>query len=272
MGTATDRHVLVAALALSLALSATDSPAQSGSTVAFDNQSGEPALVKLVGPTARDIDVPAGIRRAVAAAPGRYCIKIRYGVAGKYRYACGREFEVVETTARRPPVAITLHKAIADKHGTRAISEEEFGRRGDSPPASARLESKPKHDDLEAPAFWATAQNEYVATMVTLSRGSYGYIAVPLVAYNNRQFQGKEVKSANAIEVGGRKWPADTVVYRIGKRWDVEVAKPDPTVGKTDKKPRKYQFVVETVTELGAALGYRVGDALAPPEWGSWPK
>lgn len=35
--------------------------ASAQNTISFDNQSGEPALVKLIGPTPKDIEVPDGV-------------------------------------------------------------------------------------------------------------------------------------------------------------------------------------------------------------------
>lgn len=95
-------------------------------TVTFDNQSGEPALVKLVGPTYREIQVPTGTKRSVTAGGGRYHIKVRYGPPGKYHYAKGEEFTVTETATTRSEITITLHKVVAGNYDSRPISEDEF--------------------------------------------------------------------------------------------------------------------------------------------------
>lgn len=68
-------------------------------TITFDNQSGEPALVKLVGPTAQAIDVPNGEKRTVTVAAGEYSLLARYGADPKrYTYSRGNPFKVEETT------------------------------------------------------------------------------------------------------------------------------------------------------------------------------
>lgn len=62
--------------------------------VVFDNQSGDPALVKLTGPTETEIVVPNGAQAGADAAAGRYTIMVRYGTPGSFRYSKGEEFEV----------------------------------------------------------------------------------------------------------------------------------------------------------------------------------
>ena len=103
-------------------------------TVVFDNQSGEPALVKLVGPTTQEVEVATGTKGTVTVAAGRYYIKVRYGTPGKYHYSKGEEFEVKETATARSEITITLHKVVAGNYESSPISEEEFGK----PQAAAR--------------------------------------------------------------------------------------------------------------------------------------
>jgi len=95
--------------------------------VVFDNQSGDPALVRLIGPTKSDVQVPNGAKAGVDAAAGKYIIKVRYGTPGNYRYAKGEEFEVTETAAARSETTITLHKVVAGNYDAKPISEAEFG-------------------------------------------------------------------------------------------------------------------------------------------------
>ena len=95
--------------------------------VNFDNQSGEPALVKLVGPTQTEVEVPNGATVGVEAAAGHYFIKVRSGMPGKYRYSKGDEFDVRETATTKSEITITLHKVIDGNYDSRPISEDEFG-------------------------------------------------------------------------------------------------------------------------------------------------
>ena len=95
--------------------------------VTFDNQSGEPALVKLIGPTQAEVEVPNGAKAGADAAAGRYVIKVRYGMPGKYRYSKGEEFEVKETTTTRSQITITLHKVVDGNYESQPIGEAEFG-------------------------------------------------------------------------------------------------------------------------------------------------
>jgi len=95
--------------------------------VVFDNQSGEPALVKLIGPTQKEVEVPNGAKAGTDATAGRYVIKVRYGTPGKYRYSKGEEFQVTETATAKSETTITLHKVVAGNYDSAPISEKDFG-------------------------------------------------------------------------------------------------------------------------------------------------
>jgi hypothetical protein len=95
--------------------------------VVFDNQSGDPALVKLIGPTQTEVEVPNGAKVGTGAAGGHYVIKVRYGTPGNYRYSKGDEFTVTETAAATSETTITLHKVVAGNYESRPISEDDFG-------------------------------------------------------------------------------------------------------------------------------------------------
>jgi hypothetical protein len=97
------------------------------SIVSLDNQSGEPALVRLVGPTRSEVYVPNGTRRSVQrVAAGRYLIQVRYGIPGKYRYTRGDSFNVVATSTSYSRVTITLHPVIGGTYSTFPSSAAEF--------------------------------------------------------------------------------------------------------------------------------------------------
>ena len=97
------------------------------SKVAFDNQSGRPALVKLAGSASTSISVENGKTESVYVPPGHYYIKIRYGIPGAYSYSKGDEFDVKETATTTSDITITLHKVVAGNYGSKSISEAEFG-------------------------------------------------------------------------------------------------------------------------------------------------
>jgi len=97
------------------------------STITFDNQSGEPALVKLVGPTAQTVEVPNREQRAVAVAAGGYYLLARYGADPRhYTYSRGDPFKVEETTTQSAVITITLHKVVGGNYPSRSASREEF--------------------------------------------------------------------------------------------------------------------------------------------------
>ena len=112
-------------------------------TVTFDNQSGQPALVKLVGPTPQEVEVPVGQKRTVTASPGQYYIKTRYGTPGRYRYTKGDDFLIKETATTRSQITITLHKVVGGNYETEAISAEEFATTSPAHQTRAQTLSRP---------------------------------------------------------------------------------------------------------------------------------
>jgi ankyrin repeat protein len=101
--------------------------ASAQNSVSFDNQSGESALVKLIGPTSKEIEVPNGTKQPVQALAGKYFIKVRYGIQGNYHYTKGQEFTVDETATTTSDITITLHKVVNGNYDSSPINEQEFG-------------------------------------------------------------------------------------------------------------------------------------------------
>jgi hypothetical protein len=102
--------------------------AQTGrSTISLDNQSGEPALVKLVGPTGHIVEVPSGTSRTVNVTAGEYYLLARYGSdPGRYAYSRGNPFKVEETASQYSAITITLHKVVGGNYPTQSSSRAEF--------------------------------------------------------------------------------------------------------------------------------------------------
>ena len=102
-------------------------------SITFENQSGELALVKLIGPTGQNVEVPDGQSRTVNVAAGEYYTLIRYGnEPEKYKYAKGDPFTVTETETQYSAITITLHKVIGGKYHTQPITVEEFEEASDA--------------------------------------------------------------------------------------------------------------------------------------------
>ncbi len=125
----------IIAVVMVVALNAVTS-VQAQNTVTFDNQSGETALVKLIGPTSKKVEVPNATKQNVEAFAGCYTIKVRYGTPGRYRYSKGQEFEVKETATTASAITISLHKVKAGNYDSRPITEKESS--GSSEPKPGR--------------------------------------------------------------------------------------------------------------------------------------
>lgn len=148
--------------------------ASAQNTVSFDNQSSEAALVKLIGPTTKEIEVPDGTKQTLQASAGKYFIKVRYGVQGKYHYTKGQEFTVDETATTTSDITITLHKVVNGNYDSSPINEDEFGvinpvkatTNGGAPTATAPNLASPNALEREAAAKQVTdKKNEAVALM-----------------------------------------------------------------------------------------------------------
>ena len=118
--------------------------------VEFDNQSGQIALVKLIGPTMREVNVPINSKFSVTAMPGSYHILVRYGTSDNYQYTKGEKFEVTETTTKRSRTTITLHKVIGGNYDAKPISENEFA----VSPSSISNVNKKGSPKESAEIFW----------------------------------------------------------------------------------------------------------------------
>jgi hypothetical protein len=96
-------------------------------TITFENHSGQPALVKLIGPTSQAINVPKGQNQTVNVASGEYHILVRYGSdPANYTYTRGDTFIVRQTETRYSAITITLHKVIGGNYEGRTISRKRF--------------------------------------------------------------------------------------------------------------------------------------------------
>ncbi len=96
-------------------------------TITFQNQSGEPALVKIIGPGSKTIDIRDQSSRTVKVEAGKYYILVRYGnKPDEYSYARGDTLVVSDTTKQPATMNITLHKALGGGYPTHPILPEEF--------------------------------------------------------------------------------------------------------------------------------------------------
>ena len=104
-------------------------------TITFDNQSGQNAVVKLVGPTRMVTRISLGYLqssgRSSADIGGEYYILVRYGNAPKeYVYTKGEPFVVNQLENQYSVITITLHRVISGHSVAGLISGEEFENAG----------------------------------------------------------------------------------------------------------------------------------------------
>jgi hypothetical protein len=99
------------------------------STITFDNQLPDPAMVRLVGPTRGEVFVPNGGQASIHhVAAGSYVIYARSGKPGEYRYSRGDRFEVQGSGQSYSRITITLHKVPWGNYGSQESSADEFNR------------------------------------------------------------------------------------------------------------------------------------------------
>jgi hypothetical protein len=95
--------------------------------ITFDNKSGQPALVKLIGPTRHSVQVPDGQERMVRAIGGQYYILTRYGSdPDHYAYAKGDPFTAMQTRTQYSIIRITLHQVVNGNYHTSPINASDF--------------------------------------------------------------------------------------------------------------------------------------------------
>ena len=118
--------ILLALMATGLSASRTLAQAYPN-TITFENQSGEGALVKLIGPVRWNIPVPNGTSRAINVPAGNYYILTRYCDSSNHcSYSKGDPFTVIQTETQYSDITITLHKVPNGNYRTYPATATEF--------------------------------------------------------------------------------------------------------------------------------------------------
>lgn len=275
------RHIVFAGGVMFVAVLAVLN-AGAANTITFDNQSGKPALVKLVGPTAATVAVPNGTKQTTNAAAGHYTIKVRYGTPGGYAYSKGDEFDVKQTATSESAITITLHPVVNGNYGTRPISEAEFGTVNSSSQTVSRenLATVPK--DEKAIVSSTHAENTRILVRVEWGESNeskmtfiYDHIVAPLLQNGfapslDIDFLDREIALQEASEkkLGGKneffmKWllacKAQGVLFPkgvacpYGEDWEKRMLAPGgtPSITKADVLPDVPQLVIRIVAITG---------------------
>lgn len=96
-------------------------------TITFENQSGDNAVVKLVGPVRLVVPVPDMTNQTVHVPPGTFYILTRYCNAfGACTYSKGNPFTVEQTMTTYSIITITLHKVPWGNYATYPTTAAEF--------------------------------------------------------------------------------------------------------------------------------------------------
>lgn len=102
--------------------------------IKFDNQSGQNAVVKLIGPTKLVVRVPKQRKKTVHVTAGDYYILVRYGDSGKdFTYAKSDPFAVTQSEEQVSIITFTLYRTKGGNFNTTPASQEEFERAGPPP-------------------------------------------------------------------------------------------------------------------------------------------
>ncbi|UCE62568.1 MAG: hypothetical protein JSU59_06665 [Nitrospirota bacterium] len=99
--------------------------------IIFDNQSGQNALVKLIGSTKLVVKVPKQRKKTVHAAEGDYYILVRYGDSIKdFTYTKSDPFAVTQSGDQYSIITFTLYRTRGGDFNVTPVSPEEFEKAG----------------------------------------------------------------------------------------------------------------------------------------------
>lgn len=97
--------------------------------ITFDNQSGQNAVVKLIGPTKIVTKLARDQKRMVRATAGNYYVLVRYGNSPKeYSYSKSAPFSVTQPDNRVSIITFTLHRRSGGSFQSHPVSGDEFER------------------------------------------------------------------------------------------------------------------------------------------------
>ena len=93
----------------------------------IQNNSGQFALVKTVGPTRAVAKMPLDQKKTIHVAPGEYYILVRFGFAPKeYIYTKGETFTIMQEKDKFSITTVTLHRIVSGMKNPHEVSREEF--------------------------------------------------------------------------------------------------------------------------------------------------
>jgi hypothetical protein len=104
---------------------------QAPNKIIFDNQSGQNAVVKVIGPTKLVVKVPKQLKKTVHVADGDYHILVRYGDSAKdYTYTKSDPFAVTPLGDQYSIITFTLYRTKGGDFNATSVPQEEFEKSG----------------------------------------------------------------------------------------------------------------------------------------------
>lgn len=98
-----------------------------GNVLAIQNDSGQFALVKTVGPTRAVAKIPLDQKKTIRLATGEYYILVRIGFAPKeFIYTKGEPFTITEEEDKFSLTTVTIHRIVSGMKNPHEVSGEEF--------------------------------------------------------------------------------------------------------------------------------------------------
>jgi hypothetical protein len=192
--------------------------------IIFQNQSGQSALVKLIGPSSHVVSVPNGESRSVAVDSGEYYFITQYGKSpNQYSYRRSDKFTVNAAPGQVARVSITLHTVPGGNFSTRGSSAAEFNaaagqesrggvRRTDIPTSKPTSPGASSEADL---TYWKevdkTNPEELEAYLRKYPDGEFADLARARLKRAGRSLQGKEGTNDGVTEGKGSS-PANDVI------------------------------------------------------------
>jgi hypothetical protein len=217
---------------------------QESNRIIFENQSGQLAMVKLVGPSSQSLSVRNGQNRTVVVQPGEYYFLVRYGAAaGQFSYRKSARFSVDAEPGKVTQVSVTLHTVAGGNFSTKPSSAREFNsvaaEQAESTGPSAPEEPKGSIEQAGDRSYWEAINksdpDELRLYLTKYPDGEYAELArvrlKKLMAVNESQDEAPQEQRAKpattpspevAVDLTGKSLCMRGGFHELNQRFDFE--------------------------------------------------